>query len=56
MSLDFQKISGAGFATEERFVQEFSRLVWNKRKITKGLTEDLLKKIETWKDAGQAHL
>ena len=51
LSLDFQKISKAGFSTEETFVQEFSRLVWNKRKTTKGLSDDLIHKTEMWKDA-----
>ena len=37
LSLDFQKISQAGFSTEEKFVQEFCRLIWSKRKTGKGL-------------------
>lgn len=50
LSLDFQKISNAGFSTEEKFVQEFCRLIWNKRKTIGCLPENLLKKIEMWKD------
>ena len=32
LSLDFQGIGKAGFSTEEKFVQEFCRLVWSRRK------------------------
>ncbi len=48
--LDFQGIGKAGFSTEERFVQEFSRLVWNRRKIDMGLSEVLLDTLKVWKD------
>ncbi|MBO5599327.1 MAG: AAA-like domain-containing protein [Oribacterium sp.] len=51
LSLDFQKISNSGFATEEKFVQEFCRLIWNKRKVIDGISVDLLTTIEVWKDA-----
>ena len=51
LSLDFQKISNAGFSSEEKFVQEFCRLIWSKRKANKGISDDLLNKIEGWKDA-----
>lgn len=51
LSLDFQKISKAGFSTEEKFVQEFSRLVWNKSKTIKGFSDDLISKFEIWKNA-----
>ena len=51
LALDFQKISNAGFATEEKFVQEFCRLIWNKRRTDKGISEVLLNTIKVWKDA-----
>ena len=51
LSLDFQKISNAGFATEEKFVQEFSRLLWNKQKSVNGFPDKLLVTLEIWKDS-----
>ena len=51
LSLDFQGIGRAGYATEERFVQEFCRLVWNRRKIDFPIPETILTTIEKWKDA-----
>ena len=44
--LDFQKISNACFSTEEKFVQEFCRSVWSRRKVSKGLSEKLLNKMK----------
>ncbi len=51
VSLDFQGISGAGFASEEKFVQEFSRLLWNRRRIDPGIPESVLETLKCWKDA-----
>lgn len=48
--LDFQGIGKSGFSTEEKFVQEFCRLVWNRRKIDAGIPEELLSTFEIWKD------
>lgn len=53
LSLDFQGIGAAGFATEERFVQEFSRLVWNKRKTTSKIPDELLDRIRKWKESDE---
>ena len=47
--LDFQGIGKAGFATEEKFVQEFSRLLWNRRRIDMGISPDVLGRLEEWK-------
>ncbi len=51
LSLDFQKISNAGFSTEEKFVQEFCRSIWSRRKVSKGLSEKFLEKISEWVEA-----
>mgnify|MGYP002862013158 FL=1 len=51
--LDFQGIGNSGFATEEKFVQEFSRLIWNRRKIDKGITAELLDVLQTWKNEAE---
>lgn len=53
ISLDFQGIGQSGFETEEKFVQEFSRLIWNRRKIDKGLSSELLDQLKEWKNANQ---
>ena len=46
--LDFQGIGTSGFETEEKFVQEFARLLWNRRKIDRGLPPETLRKLEAW--------
>lgn len=46
LSLDFQGIGKAGFATEEKFVQEFSRLIWNRRKSVSSIPENALRQIQ----------
>ena len=51
LSLDFQGIGKAGFATEEKFVQEFCRLVWNRRKSTPGIPDDVLGYIQKRKES-----
>lgn len=51
ISLDFQGIGQSGFETEEKFVQEFSRLIWNRRKIDNGLSSELLDQLNEWKNA-----
>ena len=51
LSLDFQGIGKAGFATEEKFVQEFSRLVWNRRKTITGIPDEILECIQKWKES-----
>ncbi|MBR1743236.1 MAG: AAA-like domain-containing protein, partial [Lachnospiraceae bacterium] len=48
--LDFQGIGKSGFSTEEKFVQEFCRLVWNRRRIDSGLTDVFLEIMHDWKD------
>jgi len=49
--LDFQGIGQSGFETEEKFVQEFSRLLWNRRRVDKGLSAQLLDQLSKWKRA-----
>ena len=56
LSLDFQGISGSGFSTEERFVQEFCRIVWNRRKIDPGLSEGFLSIIKEWKNKKESDI
>lgn len=48
--LDFQGIGQSGFDTEEKFVQEFSRLTWNRRKIDSGISAEVLDTLRDWKD------
>ena len=50
VSLDFQGIGKAGFSTEELFVQEFCRLIWNRRKVDTGIPEKILETIKKWKE------
>ena len=50
ISLDFQGIGQSGFETEEKFVQEFSRLIWNRRRIDTGLSSELLEQLNEWKN------
>ena len=45
LSLDFQGIGKAGFSTEEKFVQEFCRLVWSRRKANSKIPDGILRKI-----------
>ena len=49
--IDFQGIGQSGFETEEKYVQEFSRLIWNRRRTDKGLSAELLDKLNEWKNA-----
>lgn len=51
LSLDFQGVGQAGFSTEEKFVQEFSRLIWNRRKIDFAIPDAILDTIKIWKDS-----
>ena len=51
LSLDFQGIGKAGFATEEKFVQEFSRLIWNRRKTITEIPDEILEYIQKWKES-----
>ena len=53
LSLDFQGIGKAGFSTEEKFVQEFCRLVWSRRKANSKIPDGLLRKILKWKDSAE---
>ena len=48
--LDFQGIGSSGFETEEKFVQEFSRLTWNRRNIDHGIPERVLDSLKSWKN------
>ncbi|MBR1743787.1 MAG: AAA-like domain-containing protein [Lachnospiraceae bacterium] len=54
--LDFQGIGKSGFSTEEKFVQEFCRLVWNRRRIDKGLTDAFLEIMHDWKDRKESDI
>lgn len=49
--LDFQGIGRSGYSTEEKFVQEFCRLLWNRRKIDSVDMSSIAEKIESWKDS-----
>ena len=49
--IDFQGIGQSGFETEEKYVQELSRLIWNRRRTDKGLSAELLDKLNEWKNA-----
>lgn len=51
LSLDFQGVGQAGFSTEEKFVQEFCRLIWDRRKSVFSIPEDVIERIEKWKDS-----
>ena len=51
LSLDFQGIGKAGFSTEEKFVQEFSRLAWNRRKSAPGMPDNVINRIQKWKES-----
>ena len=51
ISLDFQGIGKAGFATEEKFVQEFSRLVWNRRQSIQRIPEEVVGCLQKWKES-----
>ena len=51
--LDFQGGGNSGFSTEEKFVQEFSRLIWNRRKIDQGIPADTLDILQKWKNEAE---
>ena len=51
--LDFQGIGKSGFDTEEKFVQEFCRLTWNRRRIDSGISLEVLDILRKWKDEKQ---
>ncbi|MBQ7200571.1 MAG: 9-O-acetyl-N-acetylneuraminate esterase, partial [Eubacterium sp.] len=51
VSLDFQGIGNAGFATEEKFVQEFCRLIWSRRHVIHGIPGDLIEFFRTCKES-----
>ena len=53
LSLDFQGIGNAGFSTEERFVQEFCRLIWNAGNVDLVMPHDILERIRKWKDSSE---
>ena len=50
VSLDFQGIGKAGFSTEEIFVQEFCRLIWNRMKSMPGIPDNISENIKKWKE------
>lgn len=50
LALDFQGIGKAGFSTEEIFVQEFCRLVWNKVRTNTAVPEDIQTVFRQWKE------
>ena len=51
VSLDFQGIGKAGFSTEEIFVQEFCRLVWNRRKSMPDIPDNIAGNLQKWKES-----
>lgn len=50
LSLDFQGIGNAGFSSEEKFVKEFCRLLWNRRKIDRISIGSIQDRIKEYKD------
>ena len=46
ISLDFQGIGQSGFENEASFVQEFCRLIWNRRNVIQNFPEQILQKID----------
>ena len=54
ISLDFQSIGESGFQTEEKFVQEFSRLIWKSSKAGTDIPAEMLKTLSDWKDSKNA--
>ena len=49
--LDFQGIGEAGFSTEEKFVQEFCRLIWNRSGLWPDIPESVRDKLKLWKES-----
>ena len=49
--LDFQNIGKSGYSSEEIFVQEFCRILWNRRKIDSAEMDSIIYDIEKWKDS-----
>lgn len=51
--LDFQSIGKSGYSSEEIFVQEFCRLLWNRRTVDTIDFSIILESIREWKDSKQ---
>ncbi|XME02905.1 AAA-like domain-containing protein [Lachnospiraceae bacterium C1.1] len=49
--LDFQNIGKSGYSSEKIFVQEFCRILWNRRKIDSAEMDSIIYDIEKWKDS-----
>ena len=53
VSLDFQSIGQSGFSTEEKFVQEFCRLLWNRMKLDPIDLDGIADSVKEWKDSAE---
>ena len=51
--LDFQSIGQSGFSTEEKFVQEFCRLLWNRMKLDPIDLDGIADSVKEWKDSAE---
>ena len=49
--LDFQGIGDSGFSTEEKFVQEFCRLIYNRRRTELVIPDNVFDTIKKWKES-----
>ena len=49
--LDFQSIGQSGYSSEEVFVQEFCRLIWNRRIVDRLDISIIIDNIKEWKDS-----
>ncbi len=49
--LDFQSIGESGYSSEVTFVQELSRLLWNRRKLDVAELDSIADTLADWKDA-----
>lgn len=51
--IDFQSIGKSGYSTEEKFVQEFCRLLWNRRELDNVDMDCIIDVLEKWKDSDE---
>ncbi|SES43279.1 PD-(D/E)XK nuclease superfamily protein [Butyrivibrio fibrisolvens] len=51
--IDFQSIGKSGYSTEEKFVQEFCRLLWNRRELDTVDMDCIIDNLEKWKDSDE---
>ncbi|WP_026659491.1 AAA-like domain-containing protein [Butyrivibrio sp. AC2005] len=51
--IDFQSIGESGFSTEEKFVQEFCRLLWNRKELDAVDMDCIIDILKKWKDSDE---